>query len=247
MYYAEDRTYADWQAYLAGGRKKYERTLYDRGYRIRYANKFNKSSDIQIVLPWINNHPLITIHPDSTRTLWAPGTATTHWGGTWHPLRAYSVRFTIFKYTGVEVVQRNFKFQLYERDAKISPPKIQGCRNCSQTGRVDSWCSPTYCWDVQREAQRCPTHPEVTLSVNENQLSRHLLPCEHGDVQGHTVKHGQQCYHCNGARKRDYGSKRVSLAWDGSPIKVENGNIVRKPLTDLERIVAAYAGPTSKV
>lgn len=247
MYYYSSKTYGEWQAYLAGGRKKYERTLYDRGYRIQYANKFNKSGDIQIVLPWINNYPLITIHPDNTRTLSVPPSVPTHWGGTWSPLRAYSVRFTIYKYTGIEVVQRNFKFQLYEQDAKMTPPKIQGCRMCSQTGRVDSWCSPTYCWDVQREAQRCPTHPDVTLSITENQLSRHLIPCEHGDLQGHTVKRGQECYSCNGVGKRDYGSKRVSLAWDGSPIKVENGNIVRKPLTDLERIVAAYAGPTSKV
>jgi hypothetical protein len=245
MYYYEDKTYAEWQDYLAGGRKKYERTLYDRGYRIQYANKFSKASDIQIVMPWINRHPLITIHPDNTKTLSAPVSVVTSWGGTWHPLRAYSVRFTIFKYTGIEVVQRNFQFKLYEQDAKMTPPKIQCCRMCSQTGRVDSWCSPTHCWDVQREAQMCPTHPDVTLSINENQLSRHLLPCEHGSLTGHTVKRGQECYSCKGVGKRDYGSKRVSLAWDGSPIKVENGNIVRKPLTDLERIVAAYAGPTS--
>lgn len=245
MYYYEDRTYAEWQDYIAGGRKKYERTLYDRGYRIQYANKFNKSSDIQIVMPWINNHPLITIHPDNTKTLSAPASVVTHWGGTWHPLRAYSVRFTIFKYTGVEVVQRNFKFQLYERDAKISPPKIQGCRLCSQTGFLDSWCNAIHCWDVDQKTSGCPTHPDLTLSPTDIQRSRHIIPCEHGDMMGHTVKRGQQCYYCNGTKKRDYGSKRVSLAWDGSPIKVENGNIVRKPLTDLERIVAAYAGPTS--
>jgi hypothetical protein len=247
MYYAEDRTYADWQDYIAGGRKKYERTLYDRGYRIQYANKFNKSSDIQIVMPWINNHPLITIHPDNTRTIYSPSSVTTHWGGTWSPLRAYSVRFTIYKYTGVEVVQRNFKFQLYERDAKISPPKIQGCRNCGQTGRVDSWCNASYCWDVDEKTSQCPTHPEAKLLPVDIQRGRHVMACEHGDTIGHNVTRGQECYHCNGTRKRDYGSKRVSLAWDGSPIKVENGNIVRKPLTDLERIVAAYAGPTSKV
>ena len=82
MYYYADRTYDDWQTYLSNGRKKYERTLYDRGYRIQYANKFNKSSDIQIVMPWVNNYPLITIHPDNTRTLQSPGTVTTHWGGT---------------------------------------------------------------------------------------------------------------------------------------------------------------------
>jgi hypothetical protein len=247
MYYYADRTYVDWQTYIAGGRKKYERTLYDRGYRIQYANKFNKSGDIQIVMPWINNHPLITIHPDNTKTLYSPGTVTTHWGGTWQPLRGYSVRFTIYKYTGIEVVQRNYAFKLYEQDAKITPPKIQGCRMCSQSGFVDGWCNSLACWDVDSKTNSCPAHMEIKLSEAEISRGRHILPCEHGSLASHNVKRGQQCYSCNGTKKRDYGSKRVSLAWDGSPIKVENGNIVKKPLTDLERIVAAYAGPTSKV
>jgi len=242
-------TYAEWQDYLANGRKKYERTLYDRGYRIQYANKFNKSGDIQIVMPWINNYPLITIHPDNTKTLQSPGRVTTAWGGSWDPLRAYSVRFTIYKYTAIEVVQRNFQFKLYEQNAKITPQKIQGCRMCSQTGKVDGYCNPPTCWNGnlnENNVYSCPEHPEA---VQTNAYSRwHALPCEHGFTgHGHTMKRSQHCYSCSGTGKRDYGSKRVSLAWDGSPIKVENGNIVRKPLTDLERIVAAYAGPTTTV
>jgi hypothetical protein len=240
-----NRSYTEWQDYIAGGRKKYERTLYDRGYRIQYSNKFNKSSDIQIVMPWINNYPLITIHSDNTQTIQSPGTVTTAWGGSWHPLRAYSVRFTLYKYTGIEVVQRNFNFKLYEQDAKITPPKIQGCRMCSQTGLIDGWCNAMHCWDVDKATGGCPKHPDATLSETDKQRGRHILLCEHGNTMGHAVKRSQQCYWCNGTKKRDYGSKRVSLAWDGSPIKVENGNIVKKPLTDLERIVAAYAGPTS--
>ena len=250
MYYYADRTYDDWKIYLTNGRKKYERTLYDRGYRIQYANKFNKSGDIQIVMPWINNHPLITIHPDNTRTLYSPGSVTTHWGGSWSPLRAYSVRFTIYKYTGIEVVQRNFNFKLYEQDAKITPPKIQGCRMCSQSGRLDGHCNMPTCWDGnvdENNVYTCPKHPEATVLHPYNRY--HYMPCEHGMLipNGHRVPKERECYSCEGKGKRDYGSKRVSLSWDGSPIKVENGNIVRKPLTDLERIVAAYAGPTSKV
>ena len=247
MYYHADKTYAEWQDYLAGGRKKYERTLYDRGYRIQYANKFNKSSDLQIVMPWISNYPLITIHPDNTRTLQSPGAVTTAWGGTWHPLRAYSVRFTIYKYTGIEVVQRNFQFKLYEQNAKLTPSKIQGCRMCSQTGLIDGWCNTNACWDVDSKTNGCPTHPDIKLSEIDIQRNRHVLPCEHGSLTSHNVKRSQQCYSCSGTGKRDYGNKRVSLAWDGSPIKVENGNIVIQNQTDLERIVASYAGPTSTV
>ena len=245
MSWRSNTTYVEWQSYLANGRKKYERTLYDRGYRIQYANKFNKSSDIQIVMPWINNYPLITIHPDNTKTLQSPGRVTTAWGGSWDPLRAYSVRFTIYKYTGIEVVQRNFQFKLYEQDAKTTPPKIQGCRMCSQTGLIDGWCNAIHCWDLDKGATICPTHPDITISDREQQFGRHVILCEHGNNVGHLVKRSQQCYYCSGTKKRDYGSKRVSVPWDGSPIKVQDGNIYKQPLTDLERIVAAYAGPTS--
>ena len=246
MYYYADRTYDDWQTYLSNGRKKYERTLYDRGYRIQYANKFNKFSDIQIVMPWINNYPLITIHPDNIRTLQSPGTVTTHWGGTWDPLRAYSVRFTIFKYTGIEVVQRNFQFKLYEQDAKLTSTKIQGCRSCKQTGLIDGWCNASHCWGVDQTTGICSDHPDIPMDAREKRFGRHTIPCEHGYIgQGHIVKRSEQCYSCGGTKKRDYGNKRVSVPWDGSPIRVQNGNIYKQPLTDLERIVAAYAGPTS--
>jgi len=247
MSYRSHVTYDQWQNYIAGGRKKYERTLYDRGYRIQYANKFNKSSDIQIVMPWISNHPLITIHPDDTKTIEAPIITVTAWGGTWHPLRSSSVRYTIWKYAAIEVVQRNFNFKLYEKDAKLTPSKIQGCRTCSQTGKIDGWCSPPTCWEGNTTdgVFNCPSHPEAT-QIN-SYSNYHSLSCEHGNVMGHIVKRRDQCYACQGTRKRDYGNKRVSLSWDGSPIKVKEGNIVKKPLTDLERIVAAYVGPTLKV
>ena len=116
---------------------------------------------------------------------------------------------------------------------------------CSQTGLINGWCNTNACWDVTDELNGCSTHPDIKLSEVDIQRGRHIMVCEHGSNTAHIVKRSQQCYSCNGTKKRDYGSKRVSLPWDGSPIKVENGNIVKKPLTDLERIVAAYAGPTS--
>lgn len=241
-------TYAEWQTYLSRGRKKYERTLYDRGFRVQYANKYNRYGDIQIVVPWANNHPLITIHPDDTMTLEA-GLVTTTWGGSWDMLRAYSVRFTIQRYADIEVVQRNFKFHLYELNGGLTPQKIQGCRTCKQSGKVDSWCHSPSCWNGNIIDNKfvCPDHPNA---VQHNMHTKwHSLPCEHGieNQRGHTITKGQVCYYCNGTGKRDYGSKRISLLWDGSPLKVKDGNIVRKPLTDLERIVASYVGPTNTV
>jgi hypothetical protein len=246
MSYFSQYTYADWQDYLANGRKKYERPLYsNRGWRIQYANKFNKQSDIQITASWLSNHPIITIHTDNTRTLSAPASIQTAWGGTWNPLRSHNVRYSIWKFTAVEVKQRNYQYYIYERNAGLTPSKIQGCRTCKQSGLVDSWCSPTYCWDVvsNNGVISCPTHPdEDMLKAN---YGRHMMPCPHGDERGHTVKRGGQCHACQGTRKRDYGNKRISVPWDGSPIRVQEGNIYKQPLTDLERIVAAYAGPTS--
>ena len=247
MRYRSEYTFDDWQTYLANGRKKYERTLYDRGYRIRYTNKFNKQSDIQIVLPWANNHPVITIHSDNTKTLFAP-IVLTHWGSSYPLLRSQSVRYTIQKYAGIDVVQRNYSYRIYEKDAKLTPSKIQGCRRCSQTGFIDGYCSPPTCFDGNRDDNSvfsCPIHPEAV--ERSSYVSWHYAECQHGSAIGHMVKRAQQCYSCNGTKKRDYGNKKVSVPWDGSPIKVQDGNIVKKPLTDLERIVASYAGPTSAI
>lgn len=240
-------SHAEWETYLANGRKKYERPLYDRGLRIQYANKFKRGGDIQIVIPWLNRYPLITIHPDDTMTIQSQDTQT-HWGSTFNPARAYSTRYTFWKYAGIEVVQRQFKIRLFETDAAITPPKIQGCRMCRQSGKLDTMCHPPTCWNGNvndKGVYSCPDHPDA---IQNNKYSRwHQMPCEHGLDTNHTVPKGQECYSCNGLGKRDYGSKRVSLLWDGSPLKVKNQKIVMQNQTDLERIVASYAGPTSTV
>jgi len=240
------RTYLEWESYLANGRKKYERTLYDRGLRIKYSNKFKRGGDIEIVIPWLNNYPIITIHPDDTMTISGEQT-TTHWGGSFSPLKAQSTRYTLWKYCGIEVVQRNFQFRLFEVDAPLTPVKIQGCRTCTKTGRVDGWCNGVTCWDVDQITGMCPKHPDVSLSDFEKQRGRHMLLCEHNEKTSHKVPRGYECYSCKGTGKRDYGSKRVSLLWDGSPVKVKDRKIYKQPLTDLERIVAEYVGPTSNV
>jgi hypothetical protein len=64
-------------------------------------------------------------------------------------------------------------------------------------------------------------------------------------LDGHQVKHGQQCYSCNGNGYRDYGSKLVSLIWDGSPLRIRDGSLVKQPPTELEKRIAAYVQPIS--
>ena len=241
-------SHAEWETYLSNGRKKYERTLYDRGLRIQYANKFKRGGDIQIVLPWLNRYPLITIHPDDSMTIQSQATPT-HWGGTYNPMSGYSTRYTFWKYAGIEIVQRQFKFRLFEADAAITPPKIQGCRLCKQSGRLDGYCHSPTCWEGnvdENNVYSCPKHPEATAN---HQYSRwHYMPCQHGMTgSGHDVPKLNECHSCGGKGKRDYGSKRVSLLWDGSPLKVKDRKIVMQDQTDLERIVASYVGPTSTV
>jgi hypothetical protein len=239
--------YANWENYLANGRKKYERTLYDRGLRIKHANKFKRGGDIEIVIPWLNNYPIITIHPDDTMTIQSED-ATNIWGGTYNPMRSYSTRYTLWKYAGIEVVQRNFQYRLFEFDGPLKPPKIQGCRMCKQVGMIDGYCHPSTCWNGQVDKKGvyvCLDHPVTDNLPNHKRW--HYLECSHGELQGHTIPKGQECYSCNGVGKRDYGSQRVSLLWDGSPIRVKDRKIYKQPLTDLERIVASYAGPTTTV
>ena len=247
MSYLSNISYTEWQKYLSEGRKKYWRPLYSaQGWEIQYTDKWNKNGDIQITPRWLSGHPFILIHPDNTKTISAPQNMRTNWGGTWSPLRSYNIRYNLWKYTGVEVIQRNFLFRIIERDAGTTPVKIQGCRSCSQTGKIDSWCSPTLCWDLDPITKTCETHPNMDLSDTlQARFNRHLLLCPHGQDNGHTVKRGQDCYRCNGTRKAAYGGKRISLPWDGSPLRIKDGNIVKKPLTELERILTTHVQQSS--
>lgn len=236
------KTHADWLSYLARGHKKYERTLYDRGYRIRRANKFKQNGDLQIYTKWMPSLNLVTIHTDDTITI--DGSATMAWGSypTPNPLGYYSNRLTIMRYAGISLFVKNFELKIREENAGLTPTKIQGCRQCKQTGLQDMWCYPSTCYDpipTQDGKWICPTHPGV--GVNR----WHRVPCPHNNDKNHMIKDGTDCYYCQGTKKRDYGSKFISIPWDGSPLKVKDGKIYRQPLTELERIVASYVGPTT--
>jgi len=237
----EVHTYAEWQDYLANGRSKWDRTLYDgQRNRIRYANKWGRTGDIEIVNQWTNYYPVITIHVDDTMTI-KGGQVSTHWGGSFNALDSQSIRYTIWKYAGIQVNRRDFKFYITERDAATKPGKLMGCRQCSSSGLMDSWCNPQMCGNVitlPDGSITCPTHPDATnLATWRNW---HGSPCIHGDATGHNLKRGQTCYYCNGTKQRLYGERKISVLWDGSPIRVQNGNIYKQPLTQLERMLADH-------
>ena len=224
---AHDWSWAD--DFLKGGRKKYERPLYDRNLRIWRDNKWDASSPIHIGWKYSGHtSSFVTYYKDGTTSIQGP-IQTTHWGGGRNPLRSQSVRLTINRYAGIVVLQRNWQFYLQEFDAPLTPPKIQGCRTCSQTGLIDSWCSPDTCFDY--DGEKCSTHPDAPQPKVSWFRTWHYIPCEHGNEMGHTVKRGQTCYYCNGTKKRDYGSKPFRTLWSGQSLRLRDGKIVQTTST----------------
>ena len=188
--------------------------------------------------------------PDGTVVIEADSRPT--YFGNWNPLRGYSTRLTIMRYAGLkDLYQRNFKFYIVENDAKWINGKEQGCRYCKQTGLMDLRCWPTSCWDTKTASDGshfCPTHPELGHWPNTNTIyayrnTHHYAPCEHGSKNAHTVKNGQSCHSCNGTKKRIYGARFERTLWDGAPLRIKDGNIIKTAATLLERMVADYVEP----
>ena len=232
----------DWaDTFLKAGRKKYERPLYDRGLRIWKTSKWDPDSDINIGFPWNLSNPLVTYHKNGTTTIQS---ATYPHG--WNAMRGYSARFTINRYAGIKVLQRNFNFYLEEYDAPLSAPKIQGCRTCSQSGLVDGWCYSSPCWQGVKGADgkmSCDIHPESTYIGKVWQYGWHYMECKHGRTDGHDVKKELVCSTCNGSKKHDYGSKPERTQWSGTPLRLREGKIIKSAATLLERMVADYVEP----
>ena len=242
-------SYDFWSTYLAGGRKKYMRPLYEYGMIIEKENKWQAAGgDLQIKARWAGNLPFITVHNDDSFTLQG-GTVSNVWGGSYDILKSQGVRYRMWKYTGLHVFQKNYKIHVLPADHGYTPSKIQGCRRCAQTGKVDGWCSALACWDGIWQEENgvktwsCSTHPKAVRLDNNYYKSWHENLCPHGFDKSHPTKRTDLCYSCAGSGKRDYGNKSISLLWDGSPLRVKDQNIVPVTgpgLNNLERLVAQY-------
>lgn len=227
--------YDEAKSYLAGGRKKWDRPMYLRGLRLQHRGK-----DIAILDKWAQFDPIL-FHPDGTLTIQCPSQSRTSWGGSWFPLRSQTVRRNIRDFSGLKnVFQRDGQIYITTADAVISPSKIQKCRGCRGSGLVDSWCSPSYC----NNSFPCEDHPEWKPASGTSQYW-HYGKCEHGFNSSHNVPKSRECYGCNGSGKRDYGNKPISLLWDGSPLRLSNGSLVKQPPTELEKRIAAYVNNIS--
>ena len=241
-------TYDYWDTYLKGGRKKYMRPLYEYGMVIEKANKFQPTGgDLHIKAKWAGSLPFIIVHNDDSFTLLG-GKTYTPWGGAYNILSSQGIRYRMWKYTGINVFQKDNKIRVIDEDVKYTPTKIQRCRGCRGTGLVDKWCSADTCWNGEYyvgdglSIYACPDHPDA--SEPKNNYSRyHMVPCEHNIVDNHIVPRGAQCWSCTGSGKREYGNKPISLLWDGSPLRVKDKKIVSVTgpgLSNLERLVAQY-------
>ena len=236
----------DWNwanSWLQGGRKKYIRPLYDRGLYLWKTDRSNPNSDICV--GWKNTTPFITYHHDGTTTIGIENTGASWY---WPSLRSYSVRFSIMRYANVhDVYQKNFKFYVVDNNYTKTPPKIQGCRTCKSTGKVDEYCGPSTCWQGNLQATPggvvCTEHGMLDPQVLSMNGRWHTVACEHGNEQAHTIPKGRDCYYCNGTGKRDYGSKKEALQWDGSPLRLRDGNVIKKAASMLERMVKDYVQP----
>jgi hypothetical protein len=227
----------DWaDGFLKGGRKKYERPLYDRGLRIWKTNKWDADSDISIGWRWNMSAPFVTYHKDGTTTIGGPS-----YPHGWSSLRSQSVRLTIQRYAGISVNQRNFKFYLTENDAPLTPPKIHGCRTCSQSGLVDGWCWSATCYEGKLNDEGrmyCEAHPDANYIGQLHQYRWHSTACKHGLTDGHPVKKEIVCSTCNGNRKYDYGSKPERMLWTGTPLRLRDGKVIKSAASQLERMIA---------
>lgn len=239
------KSHKEWSDYIARGRSKYDRTLYDRGYRVRFADKFNKASDIQIYSPWLPDLNMVTVHLDGTMTIDGSPT-TTAWG--YHhrkPMNFWSNKYTLWKYAGMTVNTRNFELRITERDPALTPSRIQKCRACNGTGKFKLVCYSFTCYNSVPEVQ----DNQVTMfSCKEHSYLGarrwHDIKCEHGHMKPHTYFRVDDCWKCRGYKQFDYGNKPVTIPWDGSPIKVQDGKVLsvvtNTEYKSLERLIAEY-------
>lgn len=228
MYYIN--TYDLAKNYLSQGRKSWDRPLYNtRGMRLQYRG----ADTIAVQDSWGSFDPIL-FHKDGTLTIQSP-TQTSTWGSSYNALRSQGIRYAIRRFAGLkDLYQHASKIHLITQDAMRAPAKFQKCRKCSGTGLVDSWCSFQMCYIEDCEQAKQPNNKNNGFS------GWHAHPCEHGNINGHTILAGRICTNQCVKGQKDYGSKLISIIWDGSPLRLKDGNLVKQSPTELEKRIAAY-------
>lgn len=221
--------YQEAAQWLSRGKRKWERPLYTRGLRLRRKPAINNPSpDIEVFCRWAQQG-LVVYHSDGTTTIQAD-IANTAWGGRFFPLHSWSLRTTIRDFSGVrELYQRNNKIHIVFQDAAYKPGKLQKCRRCHGFGLVDGYCHLPYCY-----------LDDCKDGIVDGYGKFHRHRCEHGLTTNHYTPKTDNCYSCQGNGKRLYGQGYVSMLWDGSPLRLQNGSLVNNKPSELEKAIAAY-------
>jgi len=196
-------------------------------------NPNDNDSDIIVGYTW--KPDLITYHKDGTTTLRSQQDSIGYGS-----LRYSAITEALKRYAEVQIIYKDKQTFLVEKDPEVSPVKMQDCRSCSGFGAVDSFCYVGYCreglfiFDKNKKLIdiSCKKHSysfKDNLHVISNELRNiHVITCIHGHTLNHRVKRGMQCSSCSGAKVKDYGSKPVMYLWNGAPITVRDGKIVKK-------------------
>ena len=226
--------YVTAEIWLKGGQKKTERPLYTRGARL-----FQRTDHIAVALGWSQPYDVVLYYPDGTTTIQAISP-----NGHWNPLWSQGARGIIRDFSGVhDVHQRDNKWYIVEANPSRTPPKVQGCRMCKRTGLVDVQCwGPRSCY----KNIPCEDHPTAILDPKNPHARWHEAEqCEHNKTVKHMLYRAEKCYSCSGMGMRDYGSKLVSLQWDGFPVRLREGKVIKQEPTELEKRIANYVKPNS--
>jgi len=228
--------YESAKAYLSAGRNKNSRTLYSGGLNLEKVDPAFIDSDIRVYSKW-DNMWLVMYHTNGTISI-------NGLNGNGR-IQAYSqsIRRLIAKYSGLNnVFTKAGKLYITEALSDWTQPKIQSCRQCKGLGRMDSICwGPGECYG---SIEKCNTHTHETatetITENPDYRKHHAILCDHNRKEKHTLYRERECYSCRGTRRKDYGSKRISLAWDGHPLKIRDGQVVKQPANELEMRMANY-------
>lgn len=214
------RSYHEADTWLQGGKdkSKQKRTLYE-GYKKSYL--LRTSLDTITVMNY--GTPLVTYFKNGEYMLFG---ARHMWQGQ---------RYSLMKYAPVQVVTRNHRVILSTNADGRTPPKIQTCRKCSGFGKVEQPCYGVgICYEPD-----CADNIEANRLVNEEDLNwwdpqvtklrhtagKHGNKCSHGFESAHVIPLANQCWSCQGAGKRDYGSKKQGRVWNGTAIRIDkDGN-----------------------
>ena len=232
-------TYAEAEAFLAGGKAKTSRPTSKNVYLARQYD-----GSISVVL---HSTAIITYHEDTTFTLY-------HGGWNTVTTKAKLSEFSPIRISST-YDRKNPGWSL-GTTGEFTPAKVQKCRSCKGTGgdvsRRTCEGAPWYSWRQNENTVTCDgpttahrvervskwTSPPGEDNFDEYYASAYQVPCEHGEAftarhrltlceHGNRERHQygeietHECWGCKGTGMRDYGSKPIHIVWTSGAVRMD--------------------------